>query len=66
MEKKRNHELADLLHEKTKHCGKVQSLYDKLKRKMMITPLQNAANQPLDQTLMHKIVFISSAELIID
>jgi len=27
VEKKRNHELADLLHEKTKQCSKVQVLH---------------------------------------
>jgi len=68
MERKKNVELADLLHEKTKQCAKtqvrnqksslIQTLYDKLKRRVMINPLQNAAQQSVD---MQTIVFHRSA-----
>ncbi|KAK9328208.1 hypothetical protein V1520DRAFT_281903 [Lipomyces starkeyi] len=42
---KKNSELVDSLHDKSRQFAKLQALYDKLKRKMLLGSMQNAADE---------------------
>ncbi|KAK9245089.1 hypothetical protein V1506DRAFT_539510 [Lipomyces tetrasporus] len=42
---KKNSELVDSLHDKSRQFTKLQALYDKLKRKMLLGSMQNAADE---------------------
>ncbi|OLL25966.1 E3 ubiquitin-protein ligase CCNB1IP1 [Neolecta irregularis DAH-3] len=47
--RKKNHELLDSLQEKSRQFHKLQLLYDKLKRKALLSPLQSAVSATVDQ-----------------
>ncbi|OBT95573.2 hypothetical protein VE01_05991 [Pseudogymnoascus verrucosus] len=48
---KKNHELAQSLHAKSKQQAHTQELYDKLKRRDQMSQVQNAASDAVDQTI---------------
>ncbi|OBT88660.1 hypothetical protein VE02_03196 [Pseudogymnoascus sp. 03VT05] len=48
---KKNHELAQSLHAKSKQQAHTQELYDKLKRRDHMSQVQNAASDAVDQTI---------------
>ncbi|OBT56848.1 hypothetical protein VE04_02888 [Pseudogymnoascus sp. 24MN13] len=48
---KKNHELAQSLHAKSKQQAHMQELYDKLKRRNQMSQVQNAASDAVDQTI---------------
>jgi hypothetical protein len=48
---KKNHELAQSLHAKSKQQAHTQELYDKLKRRDQMSQVQNAATDAVDQTI---------------
>lgn len=48
---KKNNELAQSLHAKSKQQAHTQELYDKLKRRDQMSQVQNAASDAVDQTI---------------
>ncbi|KFY30820.1 hypothetical protein V493_01630 [Pseudogymnoascus sp. VKM F-4281 (FW-2241)] len=48
---RKNHELAQSLHAKSKQQAHTQELYDKLKRRDQMSQVQNAASDAVDQTI---------------
>lgn len=48
---KKNQELAQYLHAKSKQQAHTQELYDKLKRRDQMSQVQNAASDAVDQTI---------------
>ncbi|KFY20244.1 hypothetical protein V491_03872 [Pseudogymnoascus sp. VKM F-3775] len=48
---KKNHELAQSLHAKSKQQAHTQELYDKLRRRDQMSQVQNAASDAVDQTI---------------
>ncbi|BFZ60094.1 hypothetical protein YB2330_001116 [Saitoella coloradoensis] len=54
-EKRRNHELIESLQDKSRQFSKLQLLYDKLKRKALLSPMQNAATQNIDAAAYQNI-----------
>ncbi|CCG81233.1 Putative uncharacterized protein [Taphrina deformans PYCC 5710] len=51
--KRKNSEINESLQEKNKQFHKLQTLYDKLRRKSLISPIQNGATQNLDEALIN-------------
>lgn len=52
---KKNHELAQSLHAKSKQQAHTQELYDKLKRRDQMSQVQNAASDAVDQTIQGSV-----------
>ncbi len=50
----KNRDLGQLLNDRNKQCAKLKSLYDKLKQKAMLVPLQNAAEHRADHDLWQR------------